>query len=84
MPTDLLLVGALVRDHAARGVTRAAVAAPGRPAAGRVLEQRVLRPALAARPILPAMLAGPALLPVGLHDAAQVRRLVGHVLQVGL
>ena len=36
----LLLVGTLVRGHAARGVTRATVA-------GRILEQRVLRPAWA-------------------------------------
>ena len=30
------------------------------------------------------MSGSPALLPVGLHDAAEVSRLVGHVLQVGL
>ena len=30
------------------------------------------------------MSGGPALLPVRLHDAAEVRRLVGDVLQVGL
>ena len=35
-------------------------------------------------PYLRMLVAGPALLSVGLHDAAEVRRLVGDVLQVGL